>query len=109
MTLTTTCPFLLFTTLTFQEDICIQAAIETQMFWFIARVERRKQHLQQALRLTAVIQKMFTALKFETGIVHWLIKCLGRSLTPYRWGAFVCGKIMLEFTMYITQKRKKIL
>lgn len=38
------------------------------MFGFIGRARNRKQHLQKAPDLTAVIQKMFTDLTFITGI-----------------------------------------
>ena len=39
----------------FRDDICMQDWIEKQMFGFIGRARNRKQHLQKATDLTAVI------------------------------------------------------
>lgn len=76
----------------FRDDICMQDWIEKQMFGFIGRARNRKQHLQKATDLTAVIQKMFTDLTFITGIDGWLTKCFQMSKISATGGPLFAGK-----------------
>lgn len=62
------------------------------MFGFIGRARNRKQHLQKATDLTAVIQKMFTDLTFITRH-RWLIdEMFSNAEDLSDRGTFVRGK-----------------
>lgn len=84
----------------FRDDICMQDWIEKQMFGFIGRARNRKQHLQKATDLTAVIQKMFTDLTFITGIDGWLTKCFQMSKISATGGPLFAGKKMHANSLY---------